>query len=198
MATYLLKEGEWPQVMNHETVMTIIIHQCRLGLKGAAGLPIKKPTVLVSDGRILLEQFTNLQCRNDHQHDQTWGNGKLLHSLQVWPWGLAERLINGIVALIKQLKQANNYPELGTGHQDDDVQDDETQPWIKCPGCKGRMARTRREHTRTRGECKWPMWNLKRNGHVQAAPGHHHEPEAIKITRKSPKNAGGDSKALET
>ena len=154
--TYLFNEGEWPQVMNHKTVMTIIIHQCRLGLKGPAGLPIKKPTVLVSNGRILLEQFTNLQCRNDHQHDQTWGNGKLLHSLQVWPWGLAERLVNGIVALIKQLKQTNNYPELGTGHQDDNVQDDETQPWMKCPGCKGRMARTRREHTRIRGECKWP------------------------------------------
>ena len=28
--------------------------------------------------------------------------------------------------------------------------------WRNCPGCRGRMARTRREHTRIRGECKFP------------------------------------------
>jgi hypothetical protein len=154
--TYLFKEGEWTQVVNHKDVEIVIIHQCRLGLKGANNLPVKKPTVLISNARVILEQFQDLQCRNDHTHDCTWGDGKQLHSLQVWPWRLAELFITGIIALLQQLRATSTFPVLGTGPQDSDTVDDSAQPWMQCPGCRGRMARTRREHTRVQGICKWP------------------------------------------
>ena len=99
--------------------------------------------------------FANLRCKGNHRHEDNWGKSKQLQELQVWPWQLAERLIAGIQALLQDLKRQNTYPELGTGPGDPD-QEDPPEPWLKCPGCKGRMARARREHTRVRGECKYP------------------------------------------
>ena len=151
--TYMLKEGDWTTVAQHKDTLIQVVDQCALGAKGPNGLPVKKPTMLITNAPEIYQMFAELRCNGKHQHDQTWGAGTL-SQLQVWPWMFAERLIEGIVRLKKRIRKASAYPETGSGPQGPDQPKAEFQ-WNKCPGCKGRMARTRREHTRILGECRY-------------------------------------------
>ena len=149
--TWLVHEGDWPKVLNHKSVVIVILHQCMLGQKGPNGLPSKKPTAAIGNSETIMSKFRGLQCDGKHQHDNNWGHGAHLHSQQVWPWKFAEHLIDGISDLIKLLKANRAYPTIGTGPQDETVPVSGNEPWLKCPGCKGRMARGRRVHTREPG-----------------------------------------------
>ena len=147
--THLIHEGCWPKVLEHADIE--VIHQCMLGQKGPHNLPSKKPTACICNSKIMLSLFANIRCNGKHQHDTGWGHSGALAKQQVWPWQFAELVIEGIVQLIKAMKKANAYPAFGTGPSDEPAPDSEERPWMKCPGCKGRMARGRREHTRAPG-----------------------------------------------
>mgnify|MGYP003340745794 CR=1 FL=1 len=153
--TWLVREEPWPQVLRQTNVCSVHIDQCRVGQKGPTGLPAKKPTILLASAPELLAPFANLRCRGDHQHDQCWGSGQL-HKLQVWTWNFAERVVQGILKLKASRSRTvqSAFPNMATGPQDPDQESEPT--WHGCPGCRGRMARGRREHTREIGVCRYP------------------------------------------
>ena len=128
------------------------------GQKGPNGLPAKKPTGIISNSEVLLSAFRGIRCNNRHQHDDNFGASRHLHSMQVWPWKLAELLVDGISNLAKLQNTQDAYPETGTGPDDPTMQDADA-PWMKCPGCRWRMARGRKEHTREPGVCKYEHYD---------------------------------------
>ena len=52
----------------------------------------------------------------------------------------------------------DTFPEIATDTADptEPASSSDRPWWYKCRGCIGNMARTRREHSRIRGECKYP------------------------------------------
>ena len=91
-------------VMQHPTVIAEVVDQCMLGQLGLHGLLVKKPTLLVGNHPLLMAQFDNLRCMGKHPYDQTWTLGQM-HKLRVWPWQIAERLIEGIIQLKRVLRK---------------------------------------------------------------------------------------------
>ena len=175
--SWLLHEPPWPMVCQNPKVCIVTFDQCMLGLRHHRDKKlVKKPTMLVCSAEVLTEPFRNLKCNGRHEHSQAWGRG--LDRLQVWPWNFAERIVQSIVLLKKWLRKAEPlYPvrdvgtapgspgdEVGPNSSDDPGPDeagpnssDEEPWWYRCPGCRGRKASTRREHTRVEGECKFPI-----------------------------------------
>ena len=181
--SWLTHEEPWPDVFNHARVMAKIIHQCMVGQHGADFRPAKKPSMVVASDEALLKPFEGLKCDGEHGHTQTWGAPGGIGSLQIWTWNFAERVVQGIVNLKSKIRRTRKaaaalqeelYPEMASGSADPHADPpaaasavapaadqwragiDFSNPWHKCIGCRGRMARTRREHSRIRGECKFP------------------------------------------
>ena len=160
--TWLVKEDPWPLVINHPGVATKVLDRCMVEDSSAGAVDgdqlfNKKPTLVIASDEALVSPFDNLRCDGRHQHGENWGNTSKLKNLQVWTWPFAQRVVEGIVRLKAKLRKqcASTYPTIGTGP------DDITPPtapkwWDECEGCRGNMARTRREHTRTPGKCRYP------------------------------------------
>lgn len=107
--TYLIQLAPWPEVQKHLIKCPYngfrIVDQCHLGRRGPHGLPAKKPTLVLSNGEEILDEFDNLRCEGRHAvHDTAWGNGQL-YKQQVWTWRFAERLVNGITKLVRRVSK---------------------------------------------------------------------------------------------
>ena len=68
-----------------------------------------------------MAQFDDLRCGGQHSHYQLSGSSRT-DEMKVWPWKLAERLIEGIVRLKRQLSRDQNkqttrsaFPEIAIG-----------------------------------------------------------------------------------
>ena len=77
------------------------------------------------------------------------------------------------------------YPEAAVGgdptEPQEEEEEDKGEAWRKCPGCAGNMARSRREHNRTPGICKYPLhppepeWECPGCSRIPARPPGHSE-----------------------
>ena len=194
--TYLLKEGKWPTVTNHPTTRIEVVHQCRLGAKGPNKLPVKKPTMLISNSTIILEEFQDLKCDGKHQHDVTWGSGQLA-KLQVWPWQLCERLINGIVNLRRKYKQHHNYPNLEQALEIRINQLMRNALGRDAQGAKAEWVNTA-VSTHVSPVCVGtPMLSQSKNFLAQAVPGDRHVRVGTRTTLKFQMNVDGELSAAE-
>ena len=148
----LWNEPEWKVVFARPNTKSILIHQCAAGQKGPNGGPAKKPTTFVSNSTIVLSHLTKFVCPGTHEHELLEG-GKAKFC-QVWPWPLANAIVDGIL----ELKQSFVYPTVEGTTQTGSAgpaRDDE-DPFRKCPGCRGRVSKSDARHTCIRGECRWP------------------------------------------
>ena len=85
---------------------------------------------------------------------------------QQWTWPLIEGMTESMTGTLTPPTQHRYYPSVGVGP--DPPQDSDDEPldrlrhqrpkpwWWKCIGCRGHHGQTRREHSRIRGECKYP------------------------------------------
>ena len=181
--SHILKVAPWDRVQKHPAFIAVVFDQCRCGQR-KGGLLVKKPTIAMASSPCLTAPFENLRCRGDHQHAETWGQGT--EHLQVWPWGLAERVVQGIIYLIQATFASQSYPEIGTepdppaesshpeargsregapGSADTPMSNRERFP--NCPGCRANRSRTDARHTRVPGECAIPPGEI----HPYTCPG---------------------------
>ena len=92
--------------------------QCQLGQPNSNGQLVRKPAQLVASDQQLMSFFKDLRCgkrpsrRNGRRAHLT---GKEAHSVRTWPWIFAQRLVRGVVRLMKekhwqrqQQRQRNN------------------------------------------------------------------------------------------
>ena len=148
-------EAEWRPAMQHPNTMKIVIHQCAAGQKTKHGHFAKKPTTFVSNSHLLLRPLTKFVCAGDHIHEPL--EGGLASACRVWPWALARAIVDGCALLKTFVKQELMYPSVATGtdaDKDTSVTDEDAR---KCPGCRGHAARDDPRHSRTPGECRWPL-----------------------------------------
>ena len=70
-----------------------------------------------------------------------------------WTWTFAVAVIEGLEA------HRYCYPSVGTGPGDESEAADaeDSEPWRKCDGCRGRKRATDPLHSRIPGECKYPL-----------------------------------------
>ena len=68
------------------------------GQRGPNTQLVKRPTLVVGNQERIMALFDNLRCTAGHIHDESFGSGQT-RSLRVWPWQLAERLIEGVIQL---------------------------------------------------------------------------------------------------
>ena len=164
--SWLFQVEPWPSVLKQPGYSEEVFDQCRCGQKGANNLPVKKPTVAFASTHLLTHAFQNLRCKGDHKHDTTWGVGT--RKLQVWPWGLAERVVQGITLLLQAVQ---TYPSMASGpgeseHPEARGSRDPAPPpaapatpkrkFPNCPGCVGKHSRYDPRHTRIPGQCAIP------------------------------------------
>ena len=150
--SWLFAEYPWPQVINNENIVSIEIHQCVLGQKTKEGFPAKKPTTLVANHPVLLEPFRNSRCHGRHVHGHLIGGRAA--AAQVWPWKMAEKIVQGVINLKRYLRH-NAYPTIGTGPQDPDEEGKDPK-LMKCVACQHRRRIGDTRHTRIQGEClRW-------------------------------------------
>ena len=133
--SWLYAEPPWPQVLAHPSVDKVIFDQCQLGLRDRRGGILQKTTGLVSNAREILAQFENLRCPGRHQHVHITGNNS--EDAQIWPWRLAERLVQGIVDLRRRLRRTGGshattsapdstsaFPAVGVGASEGEIDRD--------------------------------------------------------------------------
>ena len=64
-----------------------------LGLVDSHGIPLKKPSACVTNAEVLYQPFNKIRCDGSHMH------GKVTKQAQVYPWRLANLLIDGLIQL---------------------------------------------------------------------------------------------------
>eukprot|EP00959_Pyramimonas_sp_CCMP1952_P326350 6831242-Pyramimonas_sp.AAC.1 len=69
------------------------------GVRGPRGLPAETPSVAIASSPHLLTPLRNLRRSGRHDREVNWGRGQRAEALQVWPWRLAERVVQDAVAL---------------------------------------------------------------------------------------------------
>ena len=138
----------WPEVRRHPRTVVGKFHQCQCGAKTADGQHIIKPTELWASDYDLIYYLDGLLCGTikrmcNGQHVEL--RGDYASKSQVWPWGMAERIVWGIQRLlIKRRWQSSHFAVYAA---DDAGQDS----WKRCPGCRRRRPADHREHTRVEG-----------------------------------------------
>ena len=96
-------EQPWPRVLRHERVVEVVFDQCRVGLRGPHGKLHKKPTGLIASCPELVQDFRDLRCTGDHDHEPVQGPATKL--AQIWPWKMAQMLVDGVVRLRRKLRR---------------------------------------------------------------------------------------------
>ena len=145
----------WPEIRRHPKCLRVVFDQCQVG-QTSEGIPVKKPTELVATDETLLRRFSGKICRNEHQHIQLLG-GKAA-ATQKWTTQMCDMIAASIRDLaIKEDSQQHQslYPAVSTDTGDGPVGGHE-QPWRKCKGCLWRLNKFSSQHSRVRGECKYP------------------------------------------
>ena len=75
----------WSRDFEHKDTILNVLDQCRVGLKGATGRPVKKPTMILRNAIELAEPFARLKCNcPPGSHEQTWGAPGGIGKLQIW------------------------------------------------------------------------------------------------------------------
>ena len=144
----LWREPEWLAVQRHPCTIKLVIHQCMAGQTGPSGMPAKKPTSLMANHVKLLEPLTKFVCDHSHTHEPLEG-GKAVYC-QVWPWRMAQAIVDGIVGLKLEMEAQGFFPELGSGTADSG----EVRPTMERPACRHHMSRYDARHTRDH-RCRW-------------------------------------------
>ena len=98
----LYDEPPWPRVRAHPTVDSVVFDQCQLGLRDRKGGILRKATELVGNCPEVLRQFWGLRCPGRHQHVHIEGHNS--QDAQIWPWRMAERIVQGIMDLRRRLR----------------------------------------------------------------------------------------------
>ena len=145
----------WPEIRKHPKCLRVIFDQCQVG-QTSEGMPVKKPTELVATDEILLRRFSGKICHNEHQHIQLVGGRAA--ATQRWTPQMCNMIAASIRDLaIKEDRQQHRqaYPAVGTDTSDGPAAGHE-QPWRKCKGCLWRLNKFSSQHSRVRGECKYP------------------------------------------
>ena len=145
----------WPEIRKHPKCLRVIFDQCQVG-QTSEGMPVKKPTELVATDEILLRRFSGKICHNEHQHIQLLG-GKAA-ATQRWTAQMCDMIAASIRDLaIKEDNQQHqpSYPAVSTDTSEGPAGGHE-QPWRKCKGCLWRLNKFSPQHSRVRGECKYP------------------------------------------
>ena len=156
----------WPEVRSHPRCFCVVFHQCMVQ-QSIDGLPVKKPTELVSNALPILQNFANLQCDGSHDHASLLGGRA--DAAKKWTYDMCSRIANGIEKLVRQLAREGSlrlassrqrqplstFPSvaIGTG---DSGEVEVSEAWRKCKGCLWRLHKYDSLHSRKRGECKYP------------------------------------------
>ena len=98
-ASWMYEEHPWPSVLSREDVSWRTFHQCMTGQKGETGLPMHKPTALVSNEIILLNSVKRFICDGSHEHDRA--TGEALSRARLWTWPLANAIATAVVKVCK-------------------------------------------------------------------------------------------------
>ena len=143
----MFSSREWQQHMSRFQVNQCIFDQCRVGLMDrTSGLPVKKPTRLVSSSPLIIAGFADLRCRCQTEHAAITtlaGSNNAVKSgpMQVWPAAMCDRLAAGIARCISaEFDAAHAYAADGA------------EP---CPGCRWHKRRDHPSHNRS-SKCKFP------------------------------------------
>jgi hypothetical protein len=153
--SWLFAEPPWPEVLNRNSTIQVIVDQCAMGLRTKEGLLAKKPTMLVSNSELLLSPFKNQRCKGNHEHGYLVGGRAA--AAQVWPWNFANRMVEGIIRLKEHLDNQwiqIAYPSVGSGPQDEDA------PPVKSNGygCRNNLSKhDPKEWTEDDG-CEYSGW----------------------------------------
>jgi hypothetical protein len=130
--------------------------QCAVGLKSPEGHPLLKWTTLWANHPALLQPFEGLSCNCDF-HGEIAGNykGTLRSKLaQVWPYDMCLRIVQGVLAVIRQGAQVPAYPVVAPVKPDRPLNRrgrERKYPEgaeFNCPGCRQRMNAAHPKHTR--------------------------------------------------
>ena len=148
-ASTMFKSREWTMFMGNLPVHECVFDQCMVGLKShTSGLPVKKPTRLVSSSALILSRFQGLRCKNHPEHAAITTLANASHSVastgvQVWPIGLCNRLADGIVdCIMSEAHISESYAA-------------KVRNSGQCPGCKWHKRRDHPSHDRS-ANCKFP------------------------------------------
>ena len=104
------------------------------GQRGDHGLPIHKPTALVSNEAILRDCVSRFVCDSSHKHDTT--TGEALAAARLWTWPLANAIAT---AVIKVCRLARSRPFATYAYPTEDLEitfvpdaTDTCGPRIRC------------------------------------------------------------------
>ena len=173
----LCNTNPWPAVRKEPASRRIVFHQCMIG-QTSEGLPVKRPTELVSNSTTLLKPFENLGCNGLHVHAPT--RGVTAKQALRWPPNMRSRIAYAVQELVCELHDPqqcrlsahatsstgegsvyaphtsiNAFPSAAIGTADEG-EIPVGEAWRKCKGCLWRLQQHDPMHTRIRGECKHP------------------------------------------
>ena len=66
---------------------------------------VKKPTVLISNSETIKAQLNDFRSTG-HAHYPLFGSSRT-DAMKIWPWELAERLIEGLIQLKRKLSRSS-------------------------------------------------------------------------------------------
>ena len=170
----------WPAELLEGPVQ-VVYDRCRCGLKVLygphRGKHLKKPSTMTASHPTLLHRFINMKCTGRHEHLALDGVPRETQDAQLWTWDEAQRIVEGIMALMTQMsvtKGAFSYafpvgrrnPTIDTsqvaraqpgGQPGPDPNAPPRRDCIECPSCRNLGRRIDDwEHTRVIGKCKYP------------------------------------------
>ena len=152
--------------------------RCRTGQKNDRNQLLRKRSEIWASSDLLLEPFTDLLCKGNHEHGQVAGSDT--KPSQLYTWQFAERVVLGCQTLLaakygstkpKLPITAFAYPSVGSDASDPPAPEGEPpagsgasssssapimEPWRHCWACRGRRRADHYRHTRIRGQCKYP------------------------------------------
>jgi hypothetical protein len=168
--TLMDEEPPWPEVIAHPSVIRVVVDQCRFN-QVLNGLPVKKPTEILTSAEDLAKPFRDKRCLGCPAHASLEGGQG--DKAKLWSWEFSQAVVNGICTL---LRKQTWRPNTGQWHVDASVEQmfdwtlddwatmafpaevaDKTADISKCPGCRGQQGKHDPRHTRVPGECRWPF-----------------------------------------
>ena len=150
----LFSFGQWPELLAHPAAFMAHFDQCMLGLVDSHGIPLKKPSACVTNAEVLYQLFNKIRCDGSHMH------GKVTKQAQVYPWRLANLLIDGLIQLKMKLNCA--YPASSSAASSAAAaparDDDPLSVYNReCVACKCHWPKGDPAHTRVPGKCRFPL-----------------------------------------
>ena len=148
----MFESSEWLKHMRGRHVHEAKFDQCMVGLvERASGLPVKKPTRLISSSELIVCRFRSKRCQGHIRHANISSVG---HSdrdrpiaksrdMQVWPAAMCDLLARGIVECLTCGIDAFNANVYAADAKS------------KCPGCRWHKRMDHPSHDRSE-HCKFP------------------------------------------